>query len=106
VRADVVAFHAAHYTAQRATVAIVGDLSRAQAESVAEQLTVGLPSGPAMAGVALSELPAGGEQRIAHPAVQAHLLVGIAGTQARRSGFLSFGLSATILSAAVALFHA
>jgi len=76
-RADVVAFHAAHYTAQRATVAIVGDLSRAQAESIAEQLTVGLPSGPAMAGVVLPKLPSGGEQRIAHPAVQAHLLLGM-----------------------------
>jgi zinc protease len=76
-RADVVAFHTANYTAQRATVAIVGDLSRAQAESVAEQLTVGLPSGSAMGGVVLPRLPAGGEQRIAHPAVQAHLLLGM-----------------------------
>ncbi|HRF13286.1 MAG: pitrilysin family protein [Candidatus Accumulibacter phosphatis] len=77
VRADVVAFHAANYTAQRARVTIVGDLSRDEAESVAEALTVALPSGPLPAEIAVPELPAAGERRIDHPAVQAHLLVGL-----------------------------
>jgi zinc protease len=76
-RADVLAFHAAHYTAPRATLAIVGDLSRAQAEAVAEELTAALPASPGMTAIAVPELPSSGEQRIAHPAVQAHLLLGL-----------------------------
>jgi zinc protease len=76
-RADVLVFHGANYTAQRATVTIVGDLSRPQAERVAADLTTGLPSGPLMSGVGVPELPPVGEQRIAHPAVQAHLLLGL-----------------------------
>ena len=77
LRDDVIAFHRANYSGSQATVAIVGDLSRAQAASVAEQLTAGLPSGGAMAGIPIVQLPAGGEQRIAHPALQAHLLLGL-----------------------------
>ena len=77
LRDDVIAFHRANYSGSQATVAIVGDLSRAQAASVAEQLTAGLPSGGAMAGIPIVQLPDGGEQRIAHPALQAHLLLGL-----------------------------
>ncbi len=76
-RADVAAFHAANYTAPRATVAIVGDLERAQAEALADELTAALPSAPAMRGVAAATLPAASEHRIAHPALQAHLLLGL-----------------------------
>ncbi|MBL8398505.1 MAG: insulinase family protein [Candidatus Accumulibacter sp.] len=76
-RADVVAFHAANYTAERSTVTLVGDLSRAQAETVAEELTAGLPRGGATNDIALAVLPAGGERYIAHPAAQAHLLIGL-----------------------------
>ncbi|HNM76475.1 MAG TPA: pitrilysin family protein, partial [Accumulibacter sp.] len=76
-RADVVDFHAANYVAQRSTVTLVGDLSRAQAETVAEELTRDLPRGGAAADIPLAPLPAGGEQSIAHPAVQAHLLIGL-----------------------------
>ena len=65
-----------NYTAQRATVTIVGDLSRLQAERAAEYLTTGLPSGPLMTGIGVPELRPAGEQRIGHPAVQAHLLLG------------------------------
>ena len=76
-RADVAAFHAANYTAPRATVAIVGDLERAQAEALADELTAALPSAPAMRGVAAPTVPAASEHRIAHPALQAHLLLGL-----------------------------
>ncbi|MEF8700627.1 MAG: pitrilysin family protein [Candidatus Accumulibacter sp. UW26] len=76
-RSDVLAFHAARYTAQSATITLVGDLSRAQAEAVAAQLTADLQSGPARASIALPQLPAGSEQRIAHPASQVHLLLGL-----------------------------
>jgi predicted Zn-dependent peptidase len=43
-----VAFHARYYTARGATVSIVGDLSRAEAEAIATRLTAGLPAGEAL----------------------------------------------------------
>ena len=76
-RVDVVAFHSANYTAPRATVAIVGDLSRTQAEALAEELAAALPPAPGLAAIAVPELPAASEQRISHPAQQAHLLLGL-----------------------------
>lgn len=76
-RADVLAFHAANYSAARATLAIVGDLSRAQAEALAEELTAALPSAPAVSEIVVPALPAASEQRLAHPALQAHLLIGL-----------------------------
>ncbi len=77
-RDDLVAFYRAHFTAQRAVVSIVGDLSRAQAEDVAQQLTAGLPSdGSAVAAITTPQLPVAGEQRIPHQATQAHVLIGM-----------------------------
>lgn len=76
-RDDLAAFYRTHYTAQRATVAIVGDLSRADAETLAQQLTAALPVGAGAEPLAMPTLPAASEQRIAHPAAQAHLLLGL-----------------------------
>jgi zinc protease len=76
--ADVLAFYRGHYSAQRASVAIVGDLSRAQAEALAQQLTSALPAGlgPVTA-LESPQLPVASEQRISHPAAQAHVLMGL-----------------------------
>jgi zinc protease len=76
-RDDLVAFHRSHYVANRAVIALIGDVSRAQADQIARQLTAQLPQG-----AALPELPQvvyGGasEQRIAHPASQSHILLGM-----------------------------
>jgi zinc protease len=76
-RADLEAFYRSHYTAPRAVVTIVGDLSRAQAEALAEQLTSGMPTGSGVAAPAAAQLPATAEQHIAHPAAQAHVLIGM-----------------------------
>jgi len=76
-RDELPAFYRMHYTAQRATLAIVGDLSRADAEALAQQLTSALPSGAGTAPLAVPQLPVAAEQRIAHPAAQAHLLIGL-----------------------------
>jgi len=80
-RDDVLAFYAAHYGARSATIAIVGDLSHAEAKAVAERLSGGLPAAAAVAELPQPQLPAGGEQRIAHPAAQAHLLIGMPALQ-------------------------
>lgn len=76
-RDDLAAFYQTYYTAQRASLAIVGDLSRAEAETLAQRLTEGLPSGGAPASVGDPLLPVAAEQRIAHPAAQAHMLIGL-----------------------------
>jgi zinc protease len=77
-RDDLAAFHRAHYVANRAVIAMIGDVTRVQAEQIAQQLTVRLPQGaalPAMPDVAPVADPR--EQRIAHPASQSHILIGL-----------------------------
>jgi zinc protease len=76
-RSDLVRFHQTYFTARRAVLTIVGDLSRAQAEALAEQLTSALPLSASQASVELPSLPAASEQRLAHPAAQAHVLMGL-----------------------------
>jgi zinc protease len=75
--ADLVAFHHRHYTARRATVTIVGDVSRAQAEELAQQITADLPADAGAAALEVPKPPAASEQRIDHPAAQAHVLIGL-----------------------------
>ncbi|MDD2913944.1 MAG: pitrilysin family protein [Gallionella sp.] len=77
---DLADFYRAHYRASSAVVAIMGDITRAEAEAVAQQLTGKLPSAdapPALPEVA-PQIPAS-EQRIAHPASQSHILIGAPG---------------------------
>ncbi len=77
---DLKAFYRSHYNAQHAVVAIMGDVSRAEAEVIAQQLTAELPAAPASP--ALQEVSmhiAASEQRIAHPASQSHILIGVPG---------------------------
>ena len=76
-RADLEGFYRANYSARRAVVTIVGDVSRKQAEAIAQQLTASLPSGSPMAAPETASLPVASEQRIAHSAAQAHLMIGV-----------------------------
>lgn len=75
-REDVQAFHAGHYVAGRAIVSLIGDMTRAQADAIAHALTDGLATGTALPAVPPVMPTAALEQRIAHPASQAHLLLG------------------------------
>ena len=76
-RDDLERFYRDNYGANGAVVTIVGDLSRGEAESVAQTLTANLPGGTAKPSVEVPRLPAAGEQRISHPAAQAHVLIGM-----------------------------
>lgn len=70
-------FHRRYYVARNAVVAIVGAVDRAGAQALAERLLAGLPAGEAAP--ALTEvLPLAEEanERIRHPSVQAHVLLG------------------------------
>lgn len=77
---DLADFYHAHYGANRAVVAIMGDVTRQQAEAIAQQLTSELPASTTTAdipAVAMQIQPS--EQRIAHPATQSHILIGVPG---------------------------
>jgi len=80
-REDLIGFYRRHYVADRAVVAIMGDVSRSQAEAIAEQLTAKLPraDGQALSIPKVDDLAQGQSQKIAHPASQAHILIGAPG---------------------------
>ena len=76
-REDLLAFYRNHYGARRAFVSIIGDLSRAEAEAIAQRLTQGLPDAPAEVSLPDTALPARNTVRIDHPATQAHIHIGV-----------------------------
>jgi zinc protease len=75
-RADLVAFHRERYGPRGAVVSMIGAISRAEAESIAERLTRELPEGTPAATMPAVETPPVADRRIAHPATQSHILVG------------------------------
>lgn len=74
---DLRAFHRRYYTARNASLTLVGDLSRAEAEAIAETLLAGLPAGEAATLPAPPKAVKGKVQAIAHPASQAHVYIGL-----------------------------
>lgn len=79
-RADIQHFYQQHYAASGAVVAMIGDITRAEAEAIAEQLTAKLPAGSVSADMPkVAPLVAASVQRIPHPATQAHILMGAPG---------------------------
>lgn len=79
-RAELEAFYRSHYGAKHAVVALMGDISRKQAETIAQRLTANLPEGGAddrIPAVLIRIKPS--EQRIEHPASQSHILIGTPG---------------------------
>lgn len=80
-REDLVAFHRRHYTAERAIVALMGDVSREEAAAIAEAVTAGLPSSDAEVATLppVNHKPEGAVRWIAHPATQSHILMGMPG---------------------------
>lgn len=76
-RADLVAFHGTHYVANRAVISMIGDITRADADAIAQQLTARLPQGAPLPVLPRVEIAPAAEEWIAHPATQAHILTGI-----------------------------
>lgn len=76
-RDDLVAFHRDYYSAKRATVSIVGDVSREEAERIAQRLTESLPAGIPEAPLPAVTLPKAETIKVAHPATQSHIHVGL-----------------------------
>jgi zinc protease len=82
-REDLVQFHRRHYAVQYAVVSLIGGVTRAEAEAIAEQVTRGLPraEGAAPEIQPVPPLAAGATRRIPHHAQQAHILVGAPGVR-------------------------
>ena len=76
-RDDLEAFHRAHYGAKGAVVSIIGAVSRAEAEAIAEQLTAGLPNAGAPEPLPPVAIPERSTVRVPHPAAQSHILIGM-----------------------------
>jgi len=77
-REDLVDFFRSHYLAQDAVVAIMGDMTRADAQQIAERLTQGLPRGAGKTSSVpdVVELGRASSSVMSHPASQAHILIG------------------------------
>jgi len=75
---DLRAFHARWFRADWAIVAVMGDVSREEADAIARRLTDGLPraTGPAPALTPVAPLTAAVERFIDHPASQSHIVMG------------------------------
>ena len=79
-QADLQNFYNAHYNAKNAVVALMGDVTRTQAEGIAQQLTGSLPKEGASNRIPPVNLQIqASEQRISHPATQSHILIGTPG---------------------------
>lgn len=80
-REDLLAFYRSHYAARYAVVALIGDVTRAQAEEIAEELTRGLPeaSGKEPELPPVDPLAQAATRTVPHPAAQAHIVIGSPG---------------------------
>lgn len=76
-RDDLLQFHQTHYVANRAVIAMIGDVSRVQANAIAIELTRRLPQGSPLAEISAVTPSTATEQRYPHPASQSHILIGM-----------------------------
>ena len=74
-REQLQAFHAKAYAAGNAVIALVGDLSRDEAEALAAQVSAALPRGPALPQIGEPQTPEAGLSHIEFPSNQTHLMI-------------------------------
>src|SRR5690606_31233947 len=91
------AFHARAYAAGNAVIALVGDLSRSEAEAIAAQVSAALPKGPALPPLPQPEAPQPGLQHIEFPSKQTHLLLAQLGIDRRDPDYAALSLGNSIL---------
>jgi zinc protease len=79
-RQDLQDFYRNYYGAKGAVIAIIGDLTREQANKIAENISSGMPKSVAILPIPPVDYPTKSiEQRIVHPASQSHILLGYPG---------------------------
>jgi zinc protease len=78
-RGELQAFYRAHYSAANVVIALMGDITRAEAEAIASRLSAGLPKAAAAPALPKPAPAAASDTRITHPSTQSHVLVGAVG---------------------------
>lgn len=78
-RGDLQTFYRAHYSAPNAVIALMGDISRAEAEAIAVRLAAGLSKAARVAELPQPAPAPVSDARIAHLSTQSHVLVGAVG---------------------------
>lgn len=96
-RAQLAAFHARAYAAGNAVIALVGDLSRSEAESIAARLSATLPKGPALPPPPAPQAPAAVSQHIEFPSQQTHLMLAQLGIDRRDPDYAALYVGNQIL---------
>ncbi|MBD9427179.1 insulinase family protein [Pseudomonas sp. PDM15] len=91
------AFHAKAYAAGNVVIALVGDLSRAEAEAIAAKVSASLPKGPALPRIAQPEEPKAGPSHIEFPSNQTHLMLAQLGVDRREPDYAALMLGNQIL---------
>jgi zinc protease len=91
------AFHKRAYAAGNAVIALVGDLDRAEAEAIAEQVAHALPAGPALPPVPQAKPPAATATHIEFPSKQSHVLVGQLGISRNDPDYVALTMGNQIL---------
>ena len=95
--AQLQAFHQKAYAAGNVVIALVGDLSRAEAEAMAAEVSAALPKGPALAKTAQPETPKPGPSHIEFPSKQTHLMLAQLGIDRRDPDYAALYLGNQIL---------
>jgi zinc protease len=78
-RSELQAFYRTHYSAPNAVMSLMGDITRAEAEAIADRLASGLSRAAAVPALPKPVPAPASDTRIAHPSTQSHVLVGMVG---------------------------
>lgn len=95
--AQLKAFHAKAYAAGNAVIALVGDLSRDEAQAIAAQVSASLPKGPALAKLPTPAEPKAGETHIEFPSKQTHLKLAQLGIKRNDPDYAALSLGNSVL---------
>ncbi|MEA9977356.1 pitrilysin family protein [Pseudomonas sp. 10B1] len=95
--AQLKAFHAKAYSTGNVVIALVGDLSRSEAEAIAAQVSAALPKGPALPKIAEPVAPIAGETHIEFASKQTHLMLAQLGIDRNDPDYVALTLGNSIL---------
>ncbi|WP_095101020.1 pitrilysin family protein [Pseudomonas sp. Irchel 3A5] len=95
--AQLKAFHAKAYAAGNVVIALVGDLSRDEAQAIAAQVSASLPKGPALAKLPTPAEPKAGETHIEFPSKQTHLMLAQLGIKRNDPDYAALSLGNSVL---------
>jgi zinc protease len=78
-RSELQDFYRTHYSAPNAVMSLMGDITRAEAEAIADRLAAGLSRAPVVPALPKPVAAPASDTRIAHPSTQSHVLMGEVG---------------------------